>query len=386
MPAALVGILAVLYGVRFLKTGSTPSALGAGAAVGFLCTVRPFSAVLIAIPCAIELLRRAGSMHYKRLAWFFLGSLPFITGFFFYNNAVTGSPLLEPISWGYPKLHLGLQPVDDWGNHVPLLHTAGFAIIRFMELAQWTSPLFWLLYAASALWKLGRRRLAFYDFVFPLFVLGYLLFPSMGDNRYGPRYYFEAFPFMVLTVISATTSWLAACRNESRRSAMVGVLVGAIIMGLAGYPALAYKFRGVVNARMELYDLANKSWLSNAIVLIPSHIGGMEPADLTRNGIDLSQSVLYALDQPVQYCTLTRAFPGRTLYRYERGDDSGAGILRPLQIDHCQGSALDGRYPLSSKPVRGAISGVLVDLRRDTVLPQGRDWLSGTLCLAKAFG
>ena len=61
----------------------------------------------------------------------------------------------------------------------------------------------------------------------------------------------------------------------------------------------------------------------------------MEPLDLTRNGIDLSQSVLYALDQPAQYCTLTRAFPGRTLYRYERKDDSGAGILHALQIDHC---------------------------------------------------
>ena len=59
----------------------------------------------------------------------------------------------------------------------------------------------------------------------------------------------------------------------------------------------------------------------------------MEPLDLTRNGIDLPHSVLYALDRPAR--TLTRAFPGRTLYRYERKDDSGAGILHALQIDHC---------------------------------------------------
>lgn len=96
-----------------------------------------------------------------------------------------------------------------------------------------------------------------------------------------------------------------------------------------------------MNARVELYDLVNKSRLSNAIVVIRSHSGDMEPLDLTRNGIDLSQSVLYALDQPVQYCTLTRAFPGRTpfpgrtLYRYERKDDSGAGMLHAVQIDHC---------------------------------------------------
>jgi hypothetical protein len=335
MPATLFGVLAVLCGVRFRNTGSIPSALGAGAALGFLGIIRPFSAVLIAIPCAIELLRRAGSLHYTRLVWLFLGSFPFVTGFLFYNNAITGSPLLDPMSWGSPKFHLGLQPVNEQGNHLTLFYTAGFAIFRLMELAQWTSPLFCLLYAAAALWKLGSRRLAFYDFVFPLFVLGYLLYPSLGGNRYGPRYYFEAYPFMVLTVISATTIWLAGWRTGSRQTAMVGVFVGAIIMGLAAYPALAYQFRGIVNARMELYDLVNKSRLSNAIVLIRSHIGGMYPADLTRDGIDLSQSVLYALDQPAQYCTLTRAFPGRTLYRYERRDDSGAGILYALQTDHC---------------------------------------------------
>jgi hypothetical protein len=339
IPAALFGVLTVLCGVRFLKTGSIPSALGAGAALGFLFITRPYSAVLIAIPCAIELLRQAGSRHYTRLVWFFLGSFPFVIGFLLYNNAVTGSPLLEPFPWGYPKFHLGLQPVDEWGNHLTLFRTAEFAIIRFLELAEWTSPLFCVLYAAAALWKLGCRKLAFYDFVFPLFVLGYLLFPNIGDNRYGPRYYFEAYPFMVLTVISATTTWLAAWRGGSRSAAMVGILVGIIIMGLASYPALAYQYRGIVNARMELYDLVNKSRLSNAIVLIRSHVGGMEPADLTRDGIDLSQSVLYALDKPAEYCTLTRDFPRRTLYRYERRDDGGAGFLHALQIDHCRASS-----------------------------------------------
>ena len=129
MPAALFGVLAVLCGVRFLNTGSIPSALGAGAALGFLGIIRPFSAVLIAIPCAIELLRRARSLHYRRLAWFFLGSFPFVIGFLFYNNAVTGSPLLDPTSWDSDKFPLGLQPVDEWGRT-----SAGFAIFRLWSL------------------------------------------------------------------------------------------------------------------------------------------------------------------------------------------------------------------------------------------------------------
>ena len=87
----------------------------AGVALRFPGIKRPFSAVLIAISRAIELLRRACSLHYRRLAWFFLGSFPFVTGFRFYNNAVTDSPLLDPKSWGPPKLHLGLQPVNESG-------------------------------------------------------------------------------------------------------------------------------------------------------------------------------------------------------------------------------------------------------------------------------
>ena len=349
VPAALFGVLFVLCGVRFLESASIPSAVGAGAALGFLCIIRPFSAVLIAIPCTVELLRRATSVHYRRLAWFFVGIFPFITGFLLYNNAITGNPFLEPISWGHPAFHFGLQPVNDGGFSPTLLRRVGWAIIRLMELAQWTSPLLCFLYAIAALWKLGRRRFAFYDFVFPIFVLGYFLFPDLGGNRYGPRYYFEAYPFMVLTVISAATAWLASRRTASREAAAAGAIVGAIIMGLAAYPALAYQFREIVNERMELYDLVNKSHLSNAIVVIRSSTGStrcsgcsglsgvslMDPPDLTRDGIDLSQSVLYALDQPAQYCTLTLAFPGWTLYRYERNDDSGAGVLHALQIDHC---------------------------------------------------
>jgi hypothetical protein len=176
MPAALFGVLAVLCGVRFLETGSIPSALAAGAALGFLCIIRPFSAVLIAIPCAVELLRRASSLHYTRLAWFVVGSLPFVTGFLFYNNAVTASPLLDPIL-GLPQISCRSAA----GRRVGYpRHSPGWAIILLMELAQWTSPLLCLLYAMAALWKLGCRRLAFYDFVFPLFVLGYLLVPGTG--------------------------------------------------------------------------------------------------------------------------------------------------------------------------------------------------------------
>jgi 4-amino-4-deoxy-L-arabinose transferase-like glycosyltransferase len=343
MPAALFGVLFVLCGVRFLKSASVPMALAAGAALGFLGIIRPYSAVLVAIPAAGELLRRASSQHYRRLAWFFVGALPFIAGFLFYNDATTGNPLLPTEAWALPNIHMGLQPVDEYGVRYTLLDTSMSAIIRFMELAQWTSPLFCFLYAVAALWKLSQRSLEFYDFVFPVFVLGFLLFFGLGGNRYGPRYYFEAYPFMVLTVISAATAWLPARPAASRQATATAAVIGAMIMGLVSYPALAYQLRKVVNERMDVYDVVAEAHLSNAIVAIRSETGTvrrMAPGELTQNGltrdgIDLSQGVLYGLDQPTQYCALTRAFPGRTLYRYERKNEIGPGMLVALRIDRC---------------------------------------------------
>jgi hypothetical protein len=343
MPATLFSVLFVLCGVRFLETARILWALGAGAALGFLGIIRPYSAVLVAIPAAFELLRRGGLRQYRRLPWFLLGSLPFLAGFLFYNDTTTGNPWVPTEAWALPKVHMGLHPVDEYGNPYTLLDTSVSAIIRFVELAQWTSPLFCLLYAVAVLWKLGQRSLEFYDFVFPVFVLGFLLFFGHGGNRYGPRYYFEAYPFMVLTVISAATVWFPARPAASRQGAATAAIIGAMIMGLVSYPALAYQLRKVVNERMDVYDLAAESHLSNAIVVIRSETGTvrrMAPGELTQNrltrdGIDLSQSVLYGLDQPTQYCALALAFPGRTLYRYERKDEIGAGVLRALHIDRC---------------------------------------------------
>jgi hypothetical protein len=336
LPAALFGVLFVLCGLRFLETASVLTALSAGAALGILADIRPFSAVLIAIPCAVKLLREAGTTHYRRLPYVLLGILPFLALFLLYDYAITGNPLLQPISWSFPELHIGLHPVSEGGVHFNLVHTSLKAVIQLMELAQWTSPVLCVLYAAAIIWKVTKLKLAFYDFIFPMFVLGFLLFWDAGGDRYGPRYYFEAYPFMVLTVISAASLWLSSqTRNGFQQAVAVGAFASALIIAAVGYPALAYQFHRTVNARMELYDLVAQKGLSNAIVIIAAPTGRvllMDAKDLTRNGTNFSASVLYALELPTQYCALSRAFPGRAIYRFERERNVGPGTLRLLRL------------------------------------------------------
>ncbi len=335
VPTALFAVLFVLCGVRFLATGSSAWALSAGAALGAVGVIRPFTVFPLLIPCGVELLLRGDRRHYLRMPMVMLGGLPFLVGLLFYDNAVTGSPWVTVESWTLPQLHLGLHPIDEDGSILSLAVTSRNAVRELFELAQWTSPLLFLLYLIAGLWKCYRRRIAFYDFIFPLLVLSYLLFPNLGGNRYGPRYYFDAYPFLVLTVVSAAAAWFAEQWSRSMQAAVAATLAGAVIMGIGAYPALAYQFHCIVTERMEPFILVARAHLSNAIIIIGSPTGPafprrMQSPDLTRNGIDFSGTVLYANEVPGGTCALAGVFPDRSFYRYERVEDRYPGKLQPL--------------------------------------------------------
>lgn len=323
VPTALFAVLFVVALVRFLATGSATWALSAGATLGFVGLIRPFTVIPLAIPCGVEVLLRAERRHYWRMPLILLGSLPFLLALLLYDNAITRNPWLTVETWTLPQLHIGLHPIDEDGTYVSLKTTSLMAVSHLIDLAEWTSPLLCLLYLAAGLWKCWQRRLAFYDFIFPILVASYIFFPNWGGNQYGPRYYFDAFPFLVLTVASAAAKWF----SEQRRAgvlpaAATAALSGSVIMAGAAYPALAYQFHRIVDERMELYDVVAKARLRNAVVVIGDCTGSafplwMCPDDLSRNGVDFSSSVLYARDVPEKMCELARTFPGRSFYRYK---------------------------------------------------------------------
>ena len=277
VPTALFAVLFVLCGVRFLGTGSAGWALSTGAALGVVGVIRPYTVFSLLIPCAIELLLRGDRRHYLRIPVIILGGLPFLAGLLLYDNAVTGNPWLTVQAWTLPQLHLGPHPVDEDGTILSLADTSRHSLRELFELCEWTSPLLCLLYLIAGLWKCYRRRIAFYDFIFPMLVLSYLFFPNTGGNRYGPRYYFDAYPFLVLTVVSAAAAWSRERRSDKLRAGVAAAPAAAVIMAVGAYPALAYQFHRIVNERMEPFDLAAGAHLSNAVVIIGSPTGSAFP-------------------------------------------------------------------------------------------------------------
>jgi hypothetical protein len=223
--------------------------------------------------------------------------------------------------------------VDEAGHRLTPLDQLKLVETRMVMLVEWTSPLLLFGYMAALAWLGARRRLSFTDFIFPLFVASYCFVPFTGGNQYGPRYYFEAWPFLVLTVVSALTLLLRD--NKRPRLALIigSVVIAHLVICIGNTVTAALFLRTLVDERMDLYDQVRAQQLQDAVVIVhsaTSKTAPMEPRDLTRNGISLDGEVIYALDIPARLHDLRTIFPQRRFYIYKREPLADRGTLRPF--------------------------------------------------------
>ena len=330
VPAAAAGALFCWMAADFLDQPRVSRGLLAGVALGVLGLVRAFDPVLFGVPFLVAFLWRANRRHYVLAPSIILGGLPFLAALLLFYGITAGSPLPQIANPETP--HFMLSPVDAEGHiHTPL-DQLRMAARLLGELAVFTSPLLLLSYFVAFVAKAVRRKLNFFDFIFPLTVAAFLLLPDPG-NRYGPRYYFEAFPLLALTIVSALAPVLQD-RTRPRWAASAVCLVFAHVMWcIAAGAFLGWVFRGIINERMDLYDQVRAQGLHNAVVVIHSGTGrlrGFKPQDLTRNGLVLDRDVIYALDIWHHLGELRALFPHRRFYVYTRDPDSPTGTLSPL--------------------------------------------------------
>lgn len=189
----------------------------------------------------------------------------------------------------------------------------------------WASPGLIVLYFVF-LWRKmkspAERFLRPEDYTFITLTVGYLFYYQIGGNQYGPRFLFEALPFLVLFVVSKVF--------QMREKWATALLLASILYAMVKLPFIAYREEKIVDQRQDLYDLVEEEKIRNAVVFVCSATSPIRPMpadDLTRNDPRFVNNVLYALELPNINKQLMEYYSDRSFYRYVRDLDSPQGQL-----------------------------------------------------------
>jgi hypothetical protein len=352
--SALLILALCLCCLRYRSTVRARWAALAGLLLGLIGMTRYYSLVLLIPALAYWWFAELRQNRLRAAALIGVSGLPMLLLLLLYHYLVTGDPLKSTYSLiTFNDFWLSLAPED-------IAHGLELTLYRLVELGIWTSPVLVGLYLFCLARKIANRTIAFYDLIFPSFVAGFILFPDLGGNRYGPRYYFDAFPLALATVLSAAPQLAGAPGSWRQRALLTHAVVAGALYILTACPFALAAFHQQVEERQEPYRLVQRMGLQGAIVVLKTPSGtGMAAEDLVRNDPLLDAPVLYAR-KDVEIDTLRRWFPDRAVWIYERPDPAAPGQLVPAQP---LGSAPELR-PLQLFNGACAVSGVVSD-RRD---------------------
>lgn len=303
-----------------LEKHTSGYALLAGVFLGLTLITRYYNAVLIFLPVIIFLAYQYRWKSIRTLFLIGLGGLPFMIVLFWYDLKITGNGLLPVTVWADARERLGFGV----RGYTPIEGIEHF-IRRVMLFLYWCSPallLFYFLYLYQKVRDSADRFLHPEDYFVLMMMVGYFFYYHIGGNQYGPRFWFEGMPFLVLFVVKKVL--------ESKSRLQLALFAAGIIYCVIKLPYIIDREHQVVAERMDIYRVTSEEQISNAVVLISSHTGIIRPMgvlDLPRNGIDYSGEVIYAIDKPGENHRLMEYYPDRTFYRYIRDPDIVKGKL-----------------------------------------------------------
>jgi hypothetical protein len=272
--------------------------LATGALFGLLLLTRyeifAITATLYAASRIIALRRRA----LRELTFVAAGGLPLAACFMAYNAIITGKPLRTPFAWASPGGGFAFHAVGDNGLNTPFAALARTAQWTG-ELIDYTSAALLLLWSVALFAKIRARRLQYFDLIFPACVCFFILFASYGGHRFGPRYWFFAWPTAMLTIATGLTDsseWLRLPRLHlpTLASLHLPLYAGTAL-------AIAYFNNQYVAARRAVYAATPPK--TPSIILIPTRMLPLSrfessptragSADFARNDLDFTAPILY---------------------------------------------------------------------------------------------
>jgi hypothetical protein len=291
----------------------------AGFCLAFVLLIRYYTALLIFIPFFVYLLTEYKWKVVPLFFWMAVGSVPCVAYLLWYNYSITGNPFSPVTVWAYPDEQLGFVR-----GHTFLRGLEHFVrwIIMFIY---WTSPGILILYMIF-LWrkiKTPAERFARpEDYAMVTLIIGYFFYYQIGGNQYGPRFFFEALPFVIVFVVNRVF--------EAREKWATALLIVSMLYPVARLPFISYREARIVDQRQDVYDLVEEQKISNAVVIVASPTSPLRPMpaeDLTRNDSKFMNDVIYVLELPRINPQLEDYYRDRSFYKYVRDLDDPQGEL-----------------------------------------------------------
>lgn len=238
--------------------------------------------------------------------------LVFFAVIFYQNYTVTGKLHKAPNRYDKSWERLGFQ--DDYTPLDGII----FILARAFYLMDWAPPVYLILYLASFFQKRERTfEEQFLQWAFLMPVAGYFLYFSWGGNQYGPRYYYEGFPFMMMSMLDGVRYWWRR-QDVPLRKFLLGVFLVSLGASAYFFDKHGRYFEAASRERKALYALAEEQIQAPAIVFIRGMFIGqtlvMSQDDAIRNHPVLRGKVVYARDMGEKNQELRAYFPHREFY------------------------------------------------------------------------
>lgn len=298
-------------------------ALAAGFCLAFVVLIRYYTALLIFVPFLFCVIVEYRWRVIPLFFWMGVGSVPCLAYLLWYNYSITGDALLPVTMWAYPSERLGFVK-----GHT-IIRGIDHLVRRTLLFVVWASPGLILLYVVFLMRKVGdsaRRLVHPEDYTFLALAVGYFFYYQIGGNQYGPRFLFEAYPFLVIFVVRSLL--------EVKTRWSIAALLVCAIYPVVKLPFIAYRESKIVDQRQDLYDLVKAEKITNAVVFVNSPTSPLRPMpadDLTRNDPAFNNDVLYVLSLPSIDSAIMNYYEDRSFYRYTRDLNSVHGTLERVR-------------------------------------------------------
>jgi len=302
---------------------STLYTILAGISLGWAALTRPLTALALAVPFGLwalwQTVRRRVSPRPFILMALIAGGITALLPL--YQWLLTSDPLanLYATWWDYDRVGFGLGYGTAPGGHslsIALDNARLDLISLFTDLLGWPDAS-WLLLLPGLL--LAPRHWREWMLLVPLaaLVAAHGLYWVRGSGIYGPRYWYEAVPFLWLLAAQGLVKlWDRVERKRITRAAVVAALAALLALNVTTtIPARFSLWRGLYFVTDEPWRAVQSAQLHNALVIVQNKLWTDYGAVLWVNSPTLDDDLVFARDQGEDKNAAVMAqYPGRQVY------------------------------------------------------------------------